>query len=61
MIPVTANPTFPSDFIVGGAFKVVSAMRWTMWEWKEEALQAFYHGLKGTCCRWVKDEDRMQH
>ncbi|KAK3686675.1 hypothetical protein LTR37_019606 [Vermiconidia calcicola] len=58
-VPDLDNPKSSIEHIVGGAMRIVDAMKYLPWQYKEEALQGFYQGLKGTCSRWVKDEDRL--
>lgn len=59
MLPAMDDPFLGYEFIVGGALKIVEASRgWQPWEFKEKALEGFYHGLKGTRSRWVKAEER---
>lgn len=61
MIPDMENPVLNDEYIMGGAIRIVEAMRFMPWKFKEEALQGFYHGMKGTCSRWVELDDRMPH
>ena len=61
MIPDMDSPVLDDDYIVGGALRILDAMMWMRWDLKAEALEGFYHGMRGTCSGWVKTSDRMAH
>ena len=58
MLPLMDEPEFGYEFILGGVFQILKAVPYTSWEMKEKMLQGFYHGLKGTCSKWVAIELR---
>ena len=60
-VPDIDDPLFSHEFIISGALDIMHAMGRMSWEQKEKALHGFYHGMRGTCSRWVKEEDRSLH
>ena len=62
MVPVyNEEPKSAHICVVDGVLRLNHSLGGIAWEQKEKALQAFYHGLRGTWTKWVKQEDRILH
>jgi hypothetical protein len=46
-------PKCQDDYIVGDAFRLADVMRCRPWTDVQMALEAYLHGLKGTCSEWA--------
>lgn len=58
----TADANFEGDeFIFSAVLKIMDTMPWLPWARKEDYLNAFYRGLRGTTSKWVKREDNIPY
>ena len=59
VFPEVGDLDLKDDYVLAGATNIVKAMRWMSWDYKKEALDAFYQGLRGTNTKWVKTDDKV--